>query len=159
MSEGFRHIVRISGTAIDGSNKMTYGLAHIKGVGINFAKAIAKAAQLDENMRIGNISDDDIQKVESLLENPETGGIPGFLFNRRKDLDSGEDKHMHGSDLTLRQKMDIDFQRSVKSWIGVRHSFGLKVRGQRTRTCGRKGKAVGVKKKAIMAAVKEEKGG
>lgn len=159
MSEGFRHIVRICGTAIDGSKKVTYGLAHIRGVGINFAKAVAKAAQLNEDLRIGNISDEDIQKVEALLESSEKGGLPSFLFNRRNDLESGEDKHLHGSDLALRQKMDVDFQRSLKSWRGVRHSLGLKVRGQRTRTCGRSGRAVGVKKKAIMAAAREEKRG
>ena len=158
MSEGFRHIVRICGTAVDGSKKVTYGLAHIKGVGLNLAKAVVKATQLNEDMMIGDITDEDVQKVEALLESPEKSGLPSFLFNRRKDSESGEDKHLYGSDLAFRQKMDIDFQRSLKSWRGVRHSFGLKVRGQRTRTCGRSGKAVGVKKKGLIAAAKEKRG-
>jgi len=53
----------------------------------------------------------------------------------------------------------------IRTWKGVRHSLGLKVRGQRTRTTGRKGRAVGVAKKVVMeaaraaaaAAEKEEK--
>ena len=44
MSEGFRHIVRICGTDLDGSKKLAYGLAKISGVGINFARAVAKVS-------------------------------------------------------------------------------------------------------------------
>jgi small subunit ribosomal protein S13 len=46
--------------------------------------------------------------------------------------------------------MDIDQAKEIKSWRGYRHAYGLKVRGQRTKTTGRAGKALGVKKKAIM---------
>jgi small subunit ribosomal protein S13 len=41
--------------------------------------------------------------------------------------------------------------KDTKSWRGYRHAYGLKVRGQRTKTTGRAGKALGVKKKEIMA--------
>ena len=41
--------------------------------------------------------------------------------------------------------------KEIRNWRGIRHALGLKVRGQRTRTSGRSGKAVGVKKKAIIA--------
>ena len=51
--------------------------------------------------------------------------------------------------------------KDIRSWKGIRHSIGLKVRGQRTRTTGRSGKAVGVKKKVLMEAARaaERKGG
>jgi small subunit ribosomal protein S13 len=51
-------------------------------------------------------------------------------------------------------KGDIDNEKNVQSWKGVRHSLGLKVRGQRTRTTGRKGRTVGVRKAALQAAAK-----
>jgi small subunit ribosomal protein S13 len=51
-------------------------------------------------------------------------------------------------------KTDIDFMTDIRTWKGVRHSLGLKVRGQRTRTTGRKGRAVGVAKKIIMEAAR-----
>jgi small subunit ribosomal protein S13 len=41
---------------------------------------------------------------------------------------------------------DIDREKTIFSWRGYRHMFGLRVRGQCTRTTGRKGGAVGVKK-------------
>jgi small subunit ribosomal protein S13 len=59
-----------------------------------------------------------------------------------------------GPDLALRTKADIDFVREIRTWKGVRHSLGLKVRGQRTKSTGRKGRAVGVKKKAAIEAAR-----
>ena len=44
------------------------------------------------------------------------------------------------------KKRHIERERISGSWRGYRHMFGLKVRGQRTRTTGRKGGAVGVAK-------------
>jgi small subunit ribosomal protein S13 len=44
--------------------------------------------------------------------------------------------------------------RDIRTWKGIRHSLGLKVRGQRTRTTGRKGRAVGVAKKIVMEAAR-----
>jgi small subunit ribosomal protein S13 len=46
--------------------------------------------------------------------------------------------------------MDIEKMKEIKSWRGYRHAYGLKVRGQRTKTTGRAGKALGVKKKTLM---------
>jgi small subunit ribosomal protein S13 len=147
MAEGFRHIVRIRGTDIDGSKKLAYGLAKISGVGINFARAVIKAAGLSPDLRIGMLSDEDVKRIEEIISDPAKSGIPSFLFNRRKDLETGLDKHLHGSDLAIRWKMDIDFLKSIKCWRGIRHALGLKVRGQHTRTTGRKGKTVGVRRK------------
>jgi len=56
--------------------------------------------------------------------------------------------------LALRVKADIDFMKELRSWKGTRHSLGLKVRGQRTKSTGRKGRAVGVKKKAAIEAAR-----
>jgi small subunit ribosomal protein S13 len=92
--------------------------------------------------------------LEDIIKDPAKHGIPSRLFNRRKDIESGRDMHLVGPDLALRNKADIDLMKDIKSWKGIRHSLGLKVRGQRTRTTGRSGKAVGVKKKVLMEAAR-----
>lgn len=74
------------------------------------------------------------------------------MYNRRKDIDSGTNIHRFGSDLDFTIKNDVEREKNLLSWRGVRHSLGLKVRGQRTRTTGRKGRTVGVKKSAVQAA-------
>jgi small subunit ribosomal protein S13 len=77
--------------------------------------------------------------------------LPAWLFNRRKDAESGKDSHLISADLVLRTKVDIEQMKNIRSWRGYRHAYGLKVRGQRTKTTGRAGKALGVKKKELVA--------
>ena len=158
----FRHIVRVIGTDLDGSKKVVYGLSKIRGVGPNFAHAVVKVARINAEARIGTLSETEISRVEDAIRDPVKHGIPARLFNRRKDIETGQDHHLVGPDLILRIKADIDLMKDIRSWKGIRHSLGLKVRGQRTRTTGRSGKAVGVKKKVLLEAAraaqrKEEK--
>jgi len=147
MSREFRHIVRVTDTDIDGTLKVGYALTKIKGVSISLANAILKKAEVNPEIRLGLLSEEQVRKIEEILENPAKYGIPNWLLNRRKDLETGKDLHLLSSDLVLRTKMDIDLMKKIKSWRGYRHAHGLKVRGQRTRTTGRTGKTVGVRKK------------
>ncbi|MGY5853448.1 MAG: 30S ribosomal protein S13, partial [Candidatus Thorarchaeota archaeon] len=64
-----------------------------------------------------------------------------------RDRMSGRMLHLTGADLQFAHKNDIDRLRRIRSWRGIRHSLGLKVRGQHTRTTGRHGMAVGVSRK------------
>ena len=147
MSREFRHIVRVTDTDIDGTLKVGYALTKIKGVSISLANAILKKAEVNPEIRLGLLSEEQVRKIEEILKNPTKYGIPNWLLNRRKDLETGKDLHLLSSDLVLRTKMDIDLMKKIKSWRGYRHAYGLKVRGQRTRTTGRTGKTVGVRKK------------
>ena len=88
-----------------------------------------------------------MRKIEAVIKEPTKYDLPEWLFNCQKDLETGKNVHLTGADLTLHTKMRIDLMKATKSWKGYRHSYGLKARGQRTKTTGRKGKAVGVKKK------------
>ena len=154
MSREFRHILRVSGTGIDGTKKLVYGITKIKGVGPSFAIAIVRASELKPEMRMGDLTEAEVQKLEDVMKDPAKYGLPSRLFNRRKDMESGRDGHLIGADLALSIKTDIDYMQDMRTWKGVRHSLGLKVRGQRTRTTGRKGRAVGVAKKVIMEAAR-----
>jgi len=146
MSKEFRHIIRIAGTDLDGAKKVGYALTEIKGIGIRLANVIAKKAGVDPQIRLGFVPETDIEKIEEILKNPAKYGLPGWILNRPKDRETGKDVHLTGPDLTLQIKTDIEEMKSIKSWRGIRHAYGLKVRGQRTRTTGRKAKAIGVKK-------------
>jgi small subunit ribosomal protein S13 len=163
MSREFRHILRLAGSNVDGTKKVGYGILLIRGVGPSYAAAIVRAAELRPELRLGDLSEGEVQKLEDVMRDPAKYGLPSRLYNRRKGLDTGRDVHLIGADLTLSNKNDIDFMTDIRSWKGIRHSLGLKVRGQRTRTTGRKGRAVGVSKKFVMeaarAAARAEKGG
>ena len=147
MSGEFRHIVRMADTDLDGSQKVAYALTKIKGVGIRLAGAIVRVAGVNPEERLGNLTDEEIERLEDAIRNPLKYGISPYLLNRQRDPTTGKDLHLIGADLTLQVKADIDLMKKIKCWKGVRHSLGLKVRGQRTRTTGRKGATVGVRRK------------
>jgi len=149
MSKEFRHILRITDTDVDGTLKVPYALRKIKGVSLSLANAILRKAGINPDARAGLLSEAEVEKIEEIIKEPTKFGIPNWLLNRRKDFETGKDSHLISADLTLRTKMDIEHEKELKSWRGYRHAYGLKVRGQRTKTTGRSGKALGVKKKAL----------
>lgn len=157
MSKDLRLIVRVLNTDVDGTLRLPYALARVKGIGVNLGYAIARAAGIDPSTRMGNLTEKQIEKIEQIAKNPTRFGIPAWLLNRRFDPVTGEDRHLIGADLELAIKEDIQTMMRTKSWKGIRHSLGLKVRGQRTRTTGRKGLTVGVSRKAVAQQTGQQK--
>jgi len=146
LSKEYRHILRVAGTDLDGSKQTPYGLTEISGISTSFARAVVKASGLSETARLGSLSDSELQRLEDAIRNPGKYGIPPWLMNRRKERTTGEDLHLIGPDLALQRKGDIAFMQNIRSWKGIRHSLGLKVRGQRTKTTSRTGRSIGVRK-------------
>ena len=155
--KNFRHIVRIANTDVKGNLRLYHALTMINGIKYSFANAVCNCIDIDKNKRIGEIDTNLIKKIEDVITNPVQHGIPSYMFNRRKDFDSGQDKHIIGATLKFTKDMDIKMMKKIKSYKGMRHSFGLPVRGQRTRSNFRHGVSLGVQRsKAKMAAAKKE---
>jgi small subunit ribosomal protein S13 len=143
----FRHIIRIAETDIPGNLGLVWGLAKVKGIGYNTAVAICRKLGLNPNMPIGYLSDDEVTQIEEVVKNPKKFGLPLWILNRRSDVETGEDLHLVSSELIYYARRDIEREVKIRSWRGVRHSLGYKVRGQKTHTTGRVGPVVGVQKK------------
>jgi small subunit ribosomal protein S13 len=153
----FRYIVRIADTDIDGRMKLAWGLASIKGIGYATALAVARYLGLNPEMLVGYLTDEQVSRIEEVLSDLTKLGLPSWLYNRRRDIETGKDMHLIGSDLLLYARRDIEREIKIGSYRGIRHKLGYKVRGQRTRTTGRIGMTVGVRKKK--EAKSGEKGG
>lgn len=132
---------------IDGTNRVEYGLTQIRGIGWRFAQAIIKVAGISPQARIGALSEKELALIEEIVLDPVKHGIPNWMLNRKKDLIKGTDMQIIGNQLEITVKRDIDRMKRVRSYRGVRHSLGLKVRGQRTKSTGRHGLVVGVVRK------------
>ena len=145
-AQEYRHIVRIVGNDIPGDKKLLLGLTQIRGIGRSFATAVLDSLNIDPNTNIGYLSDSQVKSIEGILSDPIAAKFPTWFLNRRKDVETGQDKHLITSDIEFTIRNDVERERITGSWRGYRHMFGLKVRGQRTRTTGRKGGAVGVAK-------------
>ncbi|MCG2881871.1 MAG: 30S ribosomal protein S13 [Acidilobus sp.] len=155
----FSQVVRIANTDIPGEETLVYGLSRIKGIGYTTALAIARKLGLDPTVRVGYLSAEALKRVEDAVNDLTKLGLPSWLYNRRKDYETGQDRHLVGAELIFAARRDIEREIKIGSWRGVRHKLGYKVRGQRTHTTGRTGMTVGVRKAATAQPAEKEKGG
>jgi small subunit ribosomal protein S13 len=142
----FRYIVRIASVDIDGSKDVAHALTGIEGVGYRLAVAIADRAGVEKTEQIGLLEDGSIAKLEESLRSLESW-LPQWMMNRRRDMDTGKDMHLFGSDLAAKERDDVNYLRKIRAYRGIRHETGPKVRGQRTRSKGRTGLSIGVSRR------------
>lgn len=150
MAEQIRSIVRVLNTDIDGNKEVFIALRKITGISFIFSNAICNHLNIDKNKKIGTLTNEEIKSIGDLVENPSS--LPSWLLNRRKDFETGKDLHLTTSKWKLFLESDIKKLKKLKSYRGLRHAWGLPVRGQRTRSHFRHGKSVGVMKKAAKIA-------
>ena len=124
-------LIRIFGYDIPGSRGLLAGLTRIKGVSWAISNAICIRLGMPRNKKISELSKEEIKKIEEFL--PKIT-VPDYMKNRRFDRETGETKHIFGSDLDIVREFDIKRLKKIKSYKGVRHAFKLPVRGQRTRS-------------------------
>lgn len=150
----FKHLIRIADTDLDGKKAIVYALEKIKGVGVPLGHAICIVAGINGLEKCGNLSDAQIKKLDEIARNLHKFGIPSWMYNRQKDLESGETKHLVTNELIFVKENDIKLMRRIKCYKGNRHTRGLPVRGQRTRSNFRKnkGKVTGVSTSASKKA-------
>ncbi|MGB7807372.1 30S ribosomal protein S13 [Methanoregula sp.] len=143
--EEIRYFVRIGTTDLDGTKSVRVALTGITGVGRHTSTVIARMAGVDEYAKLGLMDEESVNRIRAAVEK-YTGNIPQWMANRSKDLYTGETKHLIGGDVALARDEDINMMRKIRCYKGIRHETGQKVRGQRTKSTGRTGMTVGVKK-------------
>jgi len=147
-------VVRILSKDISGKLKIYPGLTKVKGVSWAFSNAVCTKLNIDKNRKIGSLTDKEIEIISGFIKNPY---LPKFMKNRRSDFETGEDKHLIGTDLELRKEFDIKRLKKIKSYRGYRHMVGLPSRGQRTKSHFRanRRKGAGIKSKGAETKSKE----
>jgi small subunit ribosomal protein S13 len=145
-----RVVVRVAGTDLDGEKKVHYAIMKINGLKYSMAKAVCVVAGIDPEVKLSSLKEDELAKLEAAIKDPTKYNLPAWLFNRRRDMETGKDMHLSGTDVKVYEKFDIKAMVDMKSYKGVRHMLGLPTRGQRTKNSFRKGKTVGVVRKKMM---------
>ena len=124
-------MARIAGVDIPREKRLEVALTYIFGIGKPTAQKICADTGLDPNQRVRNLTDDEVAKIRTWVE----------------------DKLTVEGDLRREVAQDIKRKIEIGSYQGIRHRKGLPVRGQRTHTNARtrKGpkKTVANKKKAV----------
>ena len=109
-------MARIAGVDLPKDKRIEVGLTYVKGIGLTTSRKILKRAEIDFNKRVRDLSEDDARDIsESIgeLEIPVEGDLRRITF------------------LNIKRLTDI------RCYRGLRHSKGLPVRGQRTKTNAR----------------------
>ena len=143
----FQHILRVLNTNIDGKRNIMYALTSIKGVGRRFANIVCKKADVDLRKRAGELNETEIEKLFTIISNPRQYKIPDWFLNRQKDIKDGKYSQITSNGLDNKLREDLERLKKIKAHRGLRHYWGLRVRGQHTKTTGRRGRTVGVSKK------------
>ena len=157
-TDELRGIVHLVGKDVKGQVPLIDALRQVKGVGFRlskiFGRIISKEMNVSVETPIGMFTEDQTDKMEEIIKSPSKYKIPAYLYNRRKDMETGKDVHIAGSDVVFSMRGDVERQKTLYTWKGYRHAYGQKVRGQGTRTTGRKGLTMGVTKSKIAGAAK-----
>lgn len=150
-----QYFVRIANTDLNGKKPICVALTKIKGIGNRMAQIICNKVNIEGNRKAGSLTKEETVRIEDILKTLSKCGIPSWVMNRQKDVEEGLDRHIVTSDLIFCTDNDIKNMKKIKSYKGIRHSLGLTVRGQRTKSNSRKNKgklSLGVQKKASAKA-------
>nr|CAL69108.1 TPA: putative 40S ribosomal protein S18 [Spadella cephaloptera] len=145
--EKFQHILRVMNTNIDGRRKIMFAMTSIKGCGRRFSNIVCKKADVDMTKRAGELSDEEVERVVTIMNNPRQYKIPDWFLNRQKDVKDGKYSQVLSNGLDNKLREDLERLKKIRAHRGLRHYWGLRVRGQHTKTTGRRGCTVGVSKK------------
>lgn len=127
-------MLRLVGIDLPENKRIEVALTYVYGIGPKISKIILEKAKIDVNLRAKDLKAEDVAKLQKILEEFKVEG-----------------------DLRKEVRENIQRLKRIGSYRGSRHSAGLPVRGQRTRTNARtlrgKRKTIGAMKKEDAAKV------
>ena len=121
-------MARIAGVDIPREKRVVISLTYIYGIGVKTSKQVLAAANVSEDTRVRDLSNDELDRIRAEVDKLKIEG-------------------------DLRREVNLNIKRlmEIGSYRGVRHRRGLPVRGQNTKNNARtrKGpaKAIAGKKK------------
>lgn len=138
----FKYVIRIESTDLNGNKNIVVSLTSIDGIGDNLARAVLRVAKIPFGKKTGYLTDEEVAKIDDIIRNLDKYNIPLYMFNRRRDYDTGVDKHLIGNAVKFTEDQDIKRMKKIRTWVGLRHMFNLPVRGQRTNSNHRRTKVI-----------------
>ncbi|KAI0024951.1 ribosomal protein S13 [Xylariomycetidae sp. FL0641] len=143
----FNFILRLLNTNIYGKEKVMFAMTQIKGVGRRYSNLVCKKADVDLNKRAGELTSEELERIVTILQNPTQYKIPTWFLNRQRDITDGKNSQVLANGVDSKLRDDLERLKKIRAHRGLRHYWGLRVRGQHTKTTGRRGRTVGVSKK------------
>ena len=107
-------MARLAGVDLPREKRVEVGLTYIYGIGLTSSQKILKAAGVNPDTRVKDLTDDEVASIRKAMEGYKVEG-------------------------DLRREVALNIKRltEIGCYRGVRHRRGLPVRGQRTKTNAR----------------------
>ena len=117
-------MVRLAGNEIPNEKRIEIALTYIFGIGLTSSRKILASAKVDPNIRANKLDSDDLERIRQIIN---------------------KDYKIEG-DLRTEVSQNVKRLKEIGTYRGIRHTRGLPVRGQRTKTNARtkRGKKVTV---------------
>ena len=124
-------MARIRGIDLPKNKRGVIGLTYIYGIGPSFAKSILQEANISEDIKVQDWTDEQANAIRSIIG----------------------DKYTVEGELRAETKMNIKRLMDIGCYRGIRHRIGLPLRGQKTKNNSRtrKGKRKTVANKKVAA--------
>lgn len=106
-------------------------------MGRRIANIVCKKAEVDLTKRAGECTPEEIERIVAILQNPRQFKIPDWMLNRQKDKVDGKTYQLVSNAVATKLREDLEALKKVRAHRGLRHYWGIKVRGQHTGTTGR----------------------
>ena len=102
-------MARVLSVEIPNNKRVVISLTYIHGIGKSLSSKILKQAKIDENIRVKDLSNEQLLKIRDIAKNYKTEG-----------------------DLRREKALNIKRLMEIKTYRGIRHRKGMPVRGQVT---------------------------
>ena len=87
--------------------------------------------------RAGELNSDELERIVTIIQNPTQFKIPTWFLNRQKDIVDGKNSQILSNGVDSKLRDDLERLKKIRAHRGLRHYWGLRVRGQHTKTTGR----------------------
>merc|ERR1711865_287176 len=98
---------------------------------------ICKKCDIDLDKRAGELTTDEANRIVAVIQNPLQFKIPNWMLNRQRDTKDGKTSQKFANFLDQALREDLERMKRVRLHRGLRHYWGIRVRGQHTKTTGR----------------------
>jgi len=130
-----------------------YALTETNGVGRRYANIVCKKADVDLSkrcvstldryqtcadvpLRAGELNSDELERLVTIIQNPTQFKIPVWFLNRQRDIVDGKNSQILSNSVDSKLRDDLERLKKIRAHRGLRHFWGLRVRGQHTKTTG-----------------------
>lgn len=110
-------------------------------------EAAEKHTKLTIVYSAGELTSEELERIVTIIQNPTQYKIPTWFLNRQRDIVDGKDSQVLANNMESKLREDLERLKKIRAHRGLRHYWGLRVRGQHSKTTGRRGRTVGVSKR------------